>query len=130
MLPNYQARSLFVLKHTTSSMYICMYVWMVRMPFKRVCGCRFFFLKTRLLRLDPTFFWYYRFKQVLLETWAPNCERIPAKTLVFQVTNSCCDRLLRHWRPFARLNFQNFAVLGDYEVPIVGCQDPPVVRMP
>ncbi len=27
MLPNYQARSPFVLKHTTS-MYICMYVWM------------------------------------------------------------------------------------------------------
>ncbi len=30
MLPNYQARSPFVLKHTTS-----MYVWMVRMLFKR-----------------------------------------------------------------------------------------------
>ncbi len=34
MLPNYQARSPFVLKHTTS-IYICMYVWMVRMLFKR-----------------------------------------------------------------------------------------------
>ncbi len=30
-----KARSPFVLKHTTS-MYICMYVWMVRMPVKRV----------------------------------------------------------------------------------------------
>ncbi len=59
MLPYYQARSPFVLKHTTSwrasevsetvlgvnnaksgicCMYICMYVWMVRMPFKRVHG--------------------------------------------------------------------------------------------
>ncbi len=27
MLPNYQARTIFVLKHTTS-MYIIMYVWM------------------------------------------------------------------------------------------------------
>ncbi len=58
MLPNYQARSPFVLKHTTSwrasvasetvlgvdnaksgicyiYIYICMYVWMVRMLFKR-----------------------------------------------------------------------------------------------
>ncbi len=34
MLPNYKARSPFVLKHTTS-MYVCMYVWMVRMLFKR-----------------------------------------------------------------------------------------------
>ncbi len=59
MLPNYQARSPFVLKHITSwrasgasetvlrvdnaklgicYMYICMYVWMVRMPFKRARG--------------------------------------------------------------------------------------------
>ncbi len=36
MLPNYQARSPFVLKHTTSMyMYICLYVWIVRMPYKR-----------------------------------------------------------------------------------------------
>ncbi len=37
MLPNYQARSPFVLKHTTS-IYICMYVWMVRMLFKCARG--------------------------------------------------------------------------------------------
>ncbi len=44
MLPNYQARSPFVLKHTTSMlyiMYVCMYVWMVRMLFKRARGERF-----------------------------------------------------------------------------------------
>ncbi len=65
MLPNYQARSPFVLKHTTSLfiwrasvasetvlgvdnaksgicyIYICMYVWMVRMLFKRARGERF-----------------------------------------------------------------------------------------
>ncbi len=34
MLPNYQARSPFVLKHTTS-MYVCMDGWMIRMLFKR-----------------------------------------------------------------------------------------------
>ncbi len=44
MLPNYQAGSPFVLKHTTS-MYICVYgryvymcVWKVRMLLKRVRG--------------------------------------------------------------------------------------------
>ncbi len=40
MLPSYQARSPFVLKHTTS-IYICMYVWMVRMLLKRARGERF-----------------------------------------------------------------------------------------
>ena len=28
--------------------------------------------------------------------------------LFFQVTNSCCNQLLRHWRPFTRLDFQNY----------------------
>ncbi len=62
MLPNYQARSPFVLKHTTSwrasvasetvlgvnnaksgicYIYICMYVWMVRILFKRARGTFF-----------------------------------------------------------------------------------------
>ncbi len=40
MLPNYQARSPFVLKHTTS--IICMYEWMVRMLSKRARGELFF----------------------------------------------------------------------------------------
>ncbi len=44
----------------------------------------FFLLKTRLFRLDPTFFWYYSIKKILLETWAPNCEIIPAKRLFFK----------------------------------------------
>ncbi len=62
MLPNCLARSPFVFKHTTSwrasvasetvlgvdnaksgicYLYICMYVWMVRMLFKRARGERF-----------------------------------------------------------------------------------------
>ncbi len=60
MLPNYQARSPFVLKHTTS-IYVCMdgtyaptHTLLVQV-----------FL-TRLFRLDPTFFWYYSINQVLL----------------------------------------------------------------
>ncbi len=75
MLSNYQTRSPFVLKHTTSwraseasetvlgvdnaksgicYIYICMYVWMVRMLFKRAGN--FFLLKTRLFRLDSSLF--------------------------------------------------------------------------
>ncbi len=53
MLPNYQARSPFVLKHTTS-IYICMYVWIVRMPFKRARGT-YFFKKHGFLGLTPVY---------------------------------------------------------------------------
>ncbi len=49
MLPNYQARSPFVLKHTTS-----MYIWMVRMPFKRARGT-FFSKKHGFLGLTPVY---------------------------------------------------------------------------
>ncbi len=51
MLPNYQARSPFVLKHTTS---ICMDGWMVRMPFKRARET-FFFKKHGFLGLTPVY---------------------------------------------------------------------------
>ncbi len=36
--------------------YVCIYVWIVRMPFKRARGERIFFKKTRLFRLDPCLF--------------------------------------------------------------------------
>ncbi len=51
MLPNYQARSIFVLKHTTS-----IYVWMVRTPLKRARGFPFFFKKHDFLGLTPVYY--------------------------------------------------------------------------
>ncbi len=54
MLPNYQARSPFVLKHTTS-IYICMYVWMVRMLSKRARGELIFFQKHGFLGLTQVY---------------------------------------------------------------------------
>ncbi len=36
-------------------MYICMYVWIVRMPFKRARGERFFFKKHGFLGLTPVY---------------------------------------------------------------------------
>ncbi len=51
MLPNcIRLAHHFVLKHTTSY-NICMYVWMVRMPFKRPRGELFSLQKTRLFIL-------------------------------------------------------------------------------
>ena len=41
----------------------------------------FFSPKIQFFRLDPT---YCSIKQVLLETWAPNCEIIPMKCLFFK----------------------------------------------
>ncbi len=58
-LPNYQARSMFVLKHTTS-MYICMYGWYV-CPLNARAG-NFFLQKTRLFRLDHKYILKLPFK--------------------------------------------------------------------
>ncbi len=51
MLPNYQARLPFVLKHTTS-IYVCMYGLYVCLSNARGG----FSPKTRLIRLDPSLF--------------------------------------------------------------------------
>ncbi len=64
MLPNYQARSPFVLKHTTS-MYVCKdgtYAPKMR------AGGTFFLQRTRIFRLDPSLFWNYSTKQALFYT--------------------------------------------------------------
>ncbi len=42
-----------------------MYVWIVRMPFKRARGERFFLKKTRHFRLDPSLFWNYSVRKFL-----------------------------------------------------------------
>ncbi len=42
-------------KSGINMLYICMYVWMVRMLFKRARGGHFL-LKTRLFRLDSSLF--------------------------------------------------------------------------
>ncbi len=95
MQPNKAGSLPFVLKHTTSYwasevietllvvdnaiLGICfIYVWIVLMPLNARAG------SLRLFRLHPTFFWYHNIKHVLLETWAPNCEIIPAKHLFFR----------------------------------------------
>ncbi len=36
--------------------YVCMYVWIVRMPFKRARGERFFFKKHSFLGLTPVYY--------------------------------------------------------------------------
>ncbi len=109
MLPNYQARSPFVLKHTTS-MYICMDEWYVCPLNARAWN--FFLQKTRLFRLDPILFWNYSIKRALLYTSANKYEKFPAKTLAFQETKSWFDRLLWHWRPFSRINLKNSPFYG------------------
>ncbi len=76
MLPNYQARSIFVLKQTTS-MYICIYVWMDGTYAQRRAQGTFFSKETRLFRLDSSLFCSET--TALREIWAPNCGIIPAK---------------------------------------------------
>ncbi len=61
--------------------YYVTYVYLVLMPLKRVIIFFFVLLKTRLFRLDPTFI---KQQTVLLQTMAPNCEIIPAKSLFFK----------------------------------------------
>jgi len=103
-----QARSPFVLKHTTSwraseasetvlgvfnaksgicSIYIYIYIFKdcTYAPQRRARGL-LFSQKTRLLRLYPSFLRYYSIKQVLLYICFQNCEKTPSKTLVFEVS--------------------------------------------
>ncbi len=77
-------------------LYVYNVCGMVRMLFKRARG-ELFLQKTRLFRLNPSLFWNYRIKQALLYTFAPKCEKIPAKMLAFQETKSWFDRLLWHF---------------------------------
>ncbi len=69
----------------------------------------FFLLKTRLFRLDPTFFWYYSIKQVLLEPWAPNCEIIPAKCLFFNSQKVTANGYYGIENLY-QMQFQNFVI--------------------
>ncbi len=90
---------------------ICMYVRWYVCPLN-ARAWKFFLLKTRLFRLVPSLFRNYSIKQALLYTYAPKCEKIPAKMLAFQETKSWFDRLLWQWRPFSRLNFKTSPFYG------------------
>ncbi len=77
-------RSLRSLANNMCKLYVC--------PLNARVGT-VFLLKTQPFRLDPTFFWYYSIKKILLETRAPNCEIVHAKCL-FSSPKSYCDWLL------------------------------------
>ncbi len=92
-----------MLKHTTS-IYVCMDGWYV-------CS----------LNARAGNFFY---------TQAPKYEKIPAKTLVFKTQKVDSTGYYGIEDPFPDLISKLRRFMGGYGVPVVGCQEPLVVRMP
>ncbi len=151
MLPNYQARSIFVLKYTTSwraseasetvlgvdnaksgicYIYVCMYGWMVRMPFKRARGELILSKKHGFLGLTP----FYSETTVLSKPYFILKRRIVRKLLrkrlLFKKQKVDSTGYYGIEDPFPDLISKLRRFMGGYGVPIVGCQEPLVVRMP
>ncbi len=85
MLPNYQARSPFVLKHTTS---LFVYMFGRTYVIKRARGELFFSKKLGFLGLTPVYSENTALSKPYFILKAPKCEKISAKTLAFQETKS------------------------------------------
>ncbi len=101
---------------------------MVRMPLKRVRG-ELFSPKTRLFRLDMKLQQSKPYFKLKLRSLS----KFLQKRLFFKTQKVAATGYYGIEDPFPDLifkTFQNFAVLGGYEMPIVGCQDSPVVRIP
>ncbi len=92
MLPNQQARSPFVLKHTTS---LFVYMFGRTYVIKRARGKLFFSKKQGFLGLNPVYSETTALSKPYFILKDPKCEKISAKTLAFQETKSF-DRLLWH----------------------------------
>ncbi len=60
----------------------------------------------------------------------PKYEKIPAKTLVFKTQKVDSTGYYSIEDPFPDLISKLRCFMGGYGVPVVGCQEPLVVRMP
>ena len=75
-----------------------------------ICYYNAYFSRVWLNHQDHSYHYYYKlvkflyFSLLYISLNQPYFKRIPAKTLICQSKNSCCDRLLWHWRPFTGHN--------------------------
>ncbi len=105
----------WIMQNRVYVIYI-LYVWMdgwVCMLFKRAPHGKLFSKKDGFLGLTP----------VYSETTALS------ENACFSRNKKLIRPVLWHWRPFSRLNFKTSPFYGGYGVPVVGCQEPLVVRM-
>ncbi len=90
-----------------------------------------FLLKTRLFRLDPSLFWNYSIKQALLLLKLQSVRKFLRKYLLFkkQKVDSTSYYGIEDPFPDSISKLRRF-MGGGNGVPVVGCQEPLVVRMP
>ncbi len=131
MLPNYQARSPFVLEHTTS-IYVCMYGWYVCTLNARAGN--FFLQKTRLFRLDPVYSETTALSKPYFILKLRSVRKFLRKRLLFKKQKVDSTGYYGIEDPFpdliSKLRCFRGGGGGRYGVQIVGCQEPLVVRMP
>ncbi len=96
-----------------------MYVWMVRIPFKRARGQLFYPKKHGFLGLTPVYSEITALSKPYFILKLRSVRKFLRKRLLFkkQKVDSTVISKLRRF-------------MGGYGVPIVGCQEPLVVRMP
>ncbi len=91
------------------------------MPLKRARGSPFFNFKNTPFYLTPVSSYITALNE------AQNCERIPPKCLFFKSQKVAATGYYGIEEPFTRPNFKTAPFCC--EVPVVGCQEPLVVRM-
>ncbi len=110
-------------------MYICMYVWIVRMPCKRARGDFFSQKKHGFLGLTPVYSETTALSKPYFILKRRSVRKFLQKCLLFkkQVDSTGYYGIED---PFPDLISKLRRFMGGYGVPVVGCQEPLVVRMP
>ncbi len=104
-----------------------MYVWMVRMPFKRTRGDLFFF-KHGFLGSTPVYSETTALSKPYFILKLRSVRKFLRKRLLFNKQK--VDGYYGIEDPFPDLISKLRCFMGVYGVPIVSCQEPLVVRMP
>ncbi len=111
-------------------LYICMYVWMVRIFFKRARVERFSPKKHGYLGLTPVYSETTALSKPYFILKLQSMRKFLLKRL-FSRHKKLIRPVTMALKTLFQTSFQNFAVLwGGYGVPVVGCQEPLVVRIP
>ncbi len=126
MLPNYQARSPFVLKHTTS-IYVCMYGWYVCHLNAR--GERFSPKKHGFLGLTPVYSETTALSKPYFILKLHSVRKFLQKRLLFKKQKVDFTGYYGIDDPFPDL-ISKLRRFRGYKVPLVCCQESLVVRMP
>ncbi len=111
-------------------LYVCMYVWMVCTPFKRARGQLFSPKNTAFLGLTPVYSETTALSKPYFILKRKSVRKFLQKRLLFKKPKVDSTGYYGIEDPFPDLISKLRRFMGGYGVPIVGCQEPLVVRMP